>query len=152
MFSVRSLAVWFAAVGLILGLTDLADAAKGAKGKKKAAVLKGLVKEVQTDKDKKDYGTLTVQTKAKKSKTGTPAPTATAKKITINADTKIEKLEKGAKKQKGVPLTGQTAKLGDIPSGSNIVVTLKSGSEDVAEKVQFVVAKKAKKKKANSQE
>jgi hypothetical protein len=146
MFLLRSLL----AMGLIFGLTGLADAAEGAKAKKKAAgFLKAVVKSVEASKDKPDAGTLTVQTTGK-AKKGQPPPAGEEKKITITSDTKIEKLEGKAKAKKGQPPpAGSPAKLSDVSSSSNVLITLKAGENNVAEKVQIVAAKKKAKKKAN---
>src|SRR5262249_17810794 len=132
-------------IGLALSLTGFVDAAKGAKKNKKSSSVQGLVKGAEADKDK-EGGTLTVQAKGKK---GTPGD---EKKITVTKDTKIEKVAAPAKgeKKKKTELKGEAAKFSDISSNSQVLVTLKSGSDNVAEKVQVLPAKKAKKKKNNA--
>lgn len=145
MFLLRSLVV----LGLVLGLTSVAEAAKPKK-KAAAGTLRGIVKEIQTNKDNTSTATLTVQAVVGKKKKGAPAPAGETKKITVNADTKFEKVEAPAKGQKKLPLTGQPAKLSDLQVDSRVLVTLKSGTENVAEKVQIVPAKKKAKKKATN--
>ncbi|OAI55158.1 hypothetical protein AYO44_00135 [Planctomycetaceae bacterium SCGC AG-212-F19] len=147
MFTLRS----FLAIGIMLGLAGLVDAADAAKkAKKKAAILQATVKAVDADKDKPETGTLTVQT-VTKAKKGQPAPAGEEKKITVTSATKIEKLEGKAKAKKGQPApTGTPAKLSDISSTSSLLITFKAGESNVAEKVQIVAAKKKAKKKANS--
>ena len=132
-------------IGLALSLTGFVDAAKGAKKNKKSSSVQGLVKGAEADKDK-EGGTLTVQAKGKK---GTPGD---EKKITVTKETKIEKVAAPAKgeKKKKTELKGEAAKFGDISSNSQVLVTLKSGSDNVAEKVVVLPAKKAKKKKNNA--
>ena len=132
-------------IGLALSLTGFVDAAKGAKKNKKSLSVQGLVKGAEADKDK-EGGTLTVQAKGKK---GTPGD---EKKITVTKETKIEKVAAPAKgeKKKKTELKGEAAKFGDISSNSQVLVTLKSGSDNVAEKVVVLPAKKAKKKKNNA--
>jgi len=141
MLLLRSLLV----IGLALGMTGIADAAKAAKKNKKSTNVTGLVKGAEADKDS-EGGTLTVQAKGKK---GAPGE---EKKITITKDTKIEKVAAAAKgeKKKKSELKGEAAKFSDISSNSQVLVTLKSGSDNVAEKVQVLPAKKAKKKKNNN--
>ena len=132
-------------IGLALSLTGFVDAAKGAKKNKKSSSVQGLVKGAEADKDK-EGGTLTVQAKGKK---GAPGD---EKKITVTKETKIEKVAAPAKgeKKKKTELKGEAAKFGDISSNSQVLVTLKSGSDNVAEKVVVLPAKKAKKKKNNA--
>ena len=132
-------------IGLALSLTGFVDAAKGAKKNKKSSSVQGLVKGAEADKDK-EGGTLTVQAKGKK---GTPGD---EKKITVTKETKIEKVAAPAKgeKKKKTELKGEAAKFSDISSNSQVLVTLKSGSDNVAEKVVVLPAKKAKKKKNNA--
>ena len=135
-------------IGLALGITGIADAAKGAKKNKKSSTVLGLVKGAEAaGKDASEGGTLTVQTKGKK---GTPGD---EKKITVTKETKIEKVDapaKGKKTAKKTELTGQPAKFSDISSSSQVRVTLKSGSDSVAKKVLVLPAKKAKKKKTDA--
>jgi hypothetical protein len=132
-------------IGLALSLTGFVDAAKGAKKNKKSSSVQGLVKGAEADKDK-EGGTLTVQAKGKK---GAPGD---EKKITVTKETKIEKVAAPAKgeKKKKTELKGEAAKFSDISSNSQVLVTLKSGSDNVAEKVVVLPAKKAKKKKNNA--
>ena len=132
-------------IGLALSFTGFVDAAKGAKKNKKSSSVQGLVKGAEADKDK-EGGTLTVQAKGKK---GTPGD---EKKITVTKETKIEKVAAPAKgeKKKKTELKGEAAKFSDISSNSQVLVTLKSGSDNVAEKVVVLPAKKAKKKKNNA--
>jgi hypothetical protein len=135
-------------IGLALGITGIADAAKGAKKNKKNSTVLGLVKGAEADKDSQEGGTLTVQAKGKK---GAPGD---EKKITVTKDTKIEKVAapaKGDKKaQKKTELKGEAAKFSDIASNAQVRITLKSGSDSVAEKVLVLPAKKAKKKKTDA--
>jgi len=132
-------------IGLALSLTGFVDAAKGAKKNKKSSSVQGLVKGAEADKDK-EGGTLTVQAKGKK---GTPGD---EKKITVTKETKIEKVAAPAKgeKKKKTELKGEAAKFSDISSNAQVRITLKSGSDSVAEKVVVLPAKKAKKKKNNA--
>jgi len=150
MFLLRTLLV----LGLAFGLTGFAGAADQAKKKKKAGTLRASVKEVQVDKDNPNVGTLTVAVTAgkKKKDAAAPAPAPETRKITIAADTKIEKMEalpKGQKPVKGQVPAGQAAKFSDIQANSNVLVVLKSGSDNTAEKVLIVPAKKKAKKQAN---
>jgi hypothetical protein len=144
MFLIRSLLV----MGLFFGLTALVDAGDAQKGKKKkaGAPIQGIVKSVQADKEKPDTGILSFAPITGKAKKGTPPPTGEERKVTINTATKIEKLEGKLKQTKGQPPpAGQPAKFGDIGANAQVVVTLKAGENNIAEKVQIISAKKKKK-------
>jgi hypothetical protein len=124
--------------GLILGLVGTTDAADGAKKKKKkSGVVTGVVKEVQASSD---GGTLLLQPKGKK-KNATPA--GEARKITLHKETRVEKLTAPlAKGQRRNLPPGQAAQVSDIAVKSRVAVVLKSGTDNVADRVVILPRKK----------
>lgn len=139
MLAGRSLLACAVVLGLV-GFGHTADEAKKAKKKNAAGAVTAVVKEVQADKEKPETGTLNVLTTIRVKK-GEVAPPGEAKKFTITADTKIESA--AAAKKGEAPVT-TAAKLADLKTDANIVVTLKEGSTTEAAKIQIVAGKKAK--------
>lgn len=130
----RSLMVF----GLFLALTGDASAAKAKK--KKAGTIRGVVTAVESGTDdKKDSGTITVKPHAgKKKKAAVPAGD---RKITVSKDTKVEKVSGRRARGEAKPAT-----FTELQNNTRVLVTLKPGSGDIAEKVQ--IFEKRKKKKA----
>lgn len=132
-------------LGLMLGWTVADGAAKGKKDL--AGAIKGVIKDVQPDKNKP--GTVTIAVQSGKKKAAPSSTSAEPKKITVNADTKVEKLDPAAKSKKEAKKPGnrQPAQVSDLQAKSRVFVVLKSGSDNVAERV--ILVPRGKKKATN---
>jgi hypothetical protein len=125
---------------LLVLFVSSADA--GGKKKKKSSsdgTVTGTIVSVEKGTGTNAAATLTVKVDGKKKKTA-----ATDRKFELAKDTKLETLSMG-KKQFGL----KAAALGDLKAGEKILVLLRQGRADQAERVMVVASGKKKAAAAN---